>query len=47
VENAQLLAGSGTSGNMTGFLNTSGILTHDASTDTGTNVTALDSIEMI
>jgi HK97 family phage major capsid protein len=46
VENAQLLSGSGTSGNMTGFLNTSGILTHDASADTGTNVTALDSIEM-
>lgn len=46
VENAQLLSGSGTSGNMTGFLSTSGILTHDASADTGTNVTALDSIEM-
>ncbi|OBK98030.1 phage major capsid protein [Mycobacterium sp. 1165178.9] len=46
VENAQILSGSGTSGNMTGFLNTSGILTHDASADTGTNVTALDSIEM-
>ncbi|OBH43375.1 hypothetical protein A5687_14950 [Mycobacterium mantenii] len=46
VENAQLLSGSGSSGNMTGFLSTSGILTHDASADTGTNVTALDSIEM-
>lgn len=46
VENAQLIGGSGTSGNMTGFLSTSGILTHDASADTGTNVTALDSIEM-
>jgi HK97 family phage major capsid protein len=46
VENAQLLSGSGTSGNMTGFLHTSGILTHDASADTGTNVTVIDSIEM-
>jgi HK97 family phage major capsid protein len=45
VENAQLLSGSGTSGNMTGFLTTSGILTHDASTDTGTGVTVIDSIE--
>lgn len=44
-ENAQLLTGTGTSGNMTGFANTSGILTHDASADTGTNVTAIDSIE--
>jgi HK97 family phage major capsid protein len=46
VENAQLLSGSGTSGNMTGFLHTSGILTHDASADTGTGVTVIDSIEM-
>jgi HK97 family phage major capsid protein len=45
VENAQLIAGSGTGGNMTGFLTTSGILTHDASTDTGTGVTVIDSIE--
>jgi HK97 family phage major capsid protein len=45
VENAQLLNGSGSSGNMTGFLHTSGILTHDASTDTGTGETAIDSIE--
>ncbi|UMB71763.1 phage major capsid protein [Mycobacterium paraterrae] len=46
VENSELLTGSGTGGHMTGFLSTSGILTHDASADTGTNVTALDSIEM-
>lgn len=45
VENAQILSGSGTSGNMTGFFSASGILTHDASTDTGTGVTGLDSIE--
>jgi HK97 family phage major capsid protein len=29
-----------------GFYQTSGILSHDASTDSGTNVTALDSIEI-
>ncbi|MCT7371447.1 phage major capsid protein [Mycolicibacterium llatzerense] len=46
VENAQILSGSGTGGNMTGLINTSGVLTHDASTDTGTNVTAIDSIEI-
>lgn len=46
IENAQLLSGTGTSGNIPGFFATSGILTHDASADTGTNVTALDSIEM-
>jgi HK97 family phage major capsid protein len=46
VENAQLLTGSGSGGNMTGFTHTSGVLTHDASTDTGTNVTALDSVEL-
>jgi HK97 family phage major capsid protein len=45
VENAQLLSGSGTSGNMAGFLSTTGILTHDASTDTGSGVTAIDSLE--
>lgn len=42
VENNQLL--NSTTG-IVGFLGTSGILTHDASTDTGTNVTAIDSIE--
>lgn len=46
VENTQLLAGTGSGGNMTGFTHTSGVLTHDASTDTGTNVTALDSVEL-
>jgi HK97 family phage major capsid protein len=45
VENAQLIAGTGTSGSMTGFLSTSGILSHDASADTGTGVTVIDSIE--
>jgi HK97 family phage major capsid protein len=45
VENAELLAGDGTTGHLTGLLHTSGILTHDASADTGTNVTALDSVE--
>lgn len=46
AENDQLLNGSGTGGNMTGFLHTSGVLTHDASADAGTNVTAIDSIEL-
>jgi HK97 family phage major capsid protein len=44
VENTELISGSGTSGHMTGFLTTSGILTHDASADTGTGVTVIDSI---
>ncbi|MCV7422992.1 phage major capsid protein [Mycobacterium yunnanensis] len=44
VENTELLSGSGTDKHMTGFLNTSGILTHDASTDTGTGVTVIDSL---
>jgi HK97 family phage major capsid protein len=44
VENAQILNGSGTSGNMTGFLNTSGILTHDFSADPG-GYTSLDAVE--
>jgi HK97 family phage major capsid protein len=45
VENGELLNGAGTTGHLTGLLHTSGILTHDASADTGTNVTALDSVE--
>jgi HK97 family phage major capsid protein len=45
TENTQLLSGSGTGGNMAGFLHTTGILTHDASLDTGTGVTVIDSIE--
>ena len=44
VENAELIAGAGTTGHLHGFLSTSGILTQDATTDTGTNVTALDSV---
>jgi HK97 family phage major capsid protein len=43
LENTQLLSGSG-SGNITGFLSTSGILTHNCSSDPGT-YTAIDSIE--
>jgi HK97 family phage major capsid protein len=45
-ENAQLLTATGTGTNMTGFYSTTGILTHDASADTGTNVTSLDSVEI-
>ncbi|MCU1695732.1 MAG: hypothetical protein JWR34_1795 [Mycobacterium sp.] len=44
VENAQILNGSGSGGNMTGFLNTSGILTHDFSADPG-GFTSLDAVE--
>jgi capsid protein len=44
VETSELLGGNGTTGHLTGLLHTSGILTHDASADTGTNVTALDSV---
>jgi HK97 family phage major capsid protein len=43
IENQQLLSGTG-AGNITGFFSTSGILTHDCSTDTGTNVTVWDSL---
>ncbi|BBY38469.1 hypothetical protein MMAN_26030 [Mycobacterium mantenii] len=46
TENNELLNGPGGAGNIAGILSTSGILTHDASTDNGTNVTALDSVEM-
>jgi hypothetical protein len=45
-ENQQLLTGSGTAPNMTGFFNTSGILTHDASTDTGSGITVWDSLNI-
>jgi HK97 family phage major capsid protein len=45
VENAEVLAGNGTSGHLTGLSHVSGILTHDATADTGTGVTAIDSIE--
>jgi HK97 family phage major capsid protein len=44
-ENSELISGAGTTGHLHGFLSTSGILTHDASADTGTNETGLDSIE--
>jgi HK97 family phage major capsid protein len=44
LENSQFLYGSGTSGNMTGFANVSGILTHNASSDPSGS-TNLDSIE--
>lgn len=43
AETAQILAGSGTGGNLTGLVNTSGILTH--AVDTANNETALDAIE--
>lgn len=45
TENNELLNGTG-SGHIPGFLQTTGIVTHDASTDTGTNVSALDSVEI-
>jgi HK97 family phage major capsid protein len=45
-ENQQLLTGDGTAPDMTGFFNTSGILTHDASTDTGTGITVWDSLNI-
>jgi HK97 family phage major capsid protein len=45
-ENNQLLNGIGGTGALQGFFNQSGILHHDASTDTGTGVTALDSFEI-
>lgn len=44
-ENSQFLYGSGTGGNMTGFANTSGILTHNASSDPAGS-TNLDSVEI-
>jgi HK97 family phage major capsid protein len=44
-ENKQLLNGAGGAGAIQGFLAQSGILTHDASADTGTGITALDSFE--
>jgi HK97 family phage major capsid protein len=44
VENQQLLNGSGSGGNMTGLLATSGILTHDFSADPG-GYTSLDAVE--
>lgn len=45
VENAQLLLGSGTDGNLTGFTSVSGILTHIAGQGT-TPITPLDDIEL-
>ena len=41
VENAELLSGDGTTGHLTGLLNTSGILTHAVGTDT-----VLDAVEI-
>lgn len=46
VENNLLLSGLCTGTDLTGFYATSGVLTHDASADTGSGVTALDSIEL-
>ena len=45
TENLQLLTGDGTGTNMIGFYATSGILTHDASADTGAGETVWDSLE--
>jgi HK97 family phage major capsid protein len=45
VENSQLIYGTGGTTQLNGMLSQSGIIVHDASTDTGTNVTALDSVE--
>jgi HK97 family phage major capsid protein len=44
-ENAQLLYGNGESGELTGFFNTSGILTRNATTDIGNGLTGIDTIE--
>jgi HK97 family phage major capsid protein len=44
-ENFLLLSGTGGPSNIQGFFSTPGILTHDASADTGTGVTSLDSVE--
>ena len=45
-ENKQLLSGVGGAGAIQGLLTQPGILQHDASKDTGTGVTALDSVEV-
>lgn len=45
-ENRQLINGAGGTGTIQGFLSQPGILQHDASADTGTGVTALDSFEI-
>jgi HK97 family phage major capsid protein len=44
TENYELLNGTG-AGHIPGFFQTTGIVTHNAATDTGTNETALDSVE--
>jgi HK97 family phage major capsid protein len=46
TENNQILNGAGTGTDMVGFYSTTGILTHDCSLDTGTNVTVWDSLEI-
>jgi HK97 family phage major capsid protein len=46
TENTQILNGAGTGTDMLGFYNVSGVLVHDCSLDTGTNVTVWDSLEM-
>ena len=45
-ENQQLLTGAGGTSALQGFFNVPGILTHNAASDTGTGVTALDSFEI-
>jgi HK97 family phage major capsid protein len=44
TENTELINGTG-AGHIPGFLQTTGIVTHNAATDTATNETALDSVE--
>ena len=46
AENDQLINGTGAAGQLTGLLHTTGVLTHDCTADTGTNVTAIDSIQL-
>ena len=45
-ENKQLLSGVGGASAVQGLLTQAGILQHDASKDTGTGITALDSFEI-
>ena len=45
-ENSQLINGTGASGQLTGLLNTTGVLTHDCHGDTFSGATAIDSIQL-
>jgi HK97 family phage major capsid protein len=46
AENNQFINGTGASGQLTGLLSTTGVLTHDAANDNQTNQTAVDSIQL-